>query len=240
LYVRATSFSSKDQVLLVNDRSFSIIGGMVERQAGGGERRAEHRETVRSRILDGARSAFLSGGYRGTNVPAIAAAAGVSVGLIYRYFPNKEALFIELCLASSEPTYRALAEDLRAIPDPVHRLVAAFDAYLDAYEGPTGALLVMALSSASGEPRVRAALETRSRELVGFSKGFIEDAKARGEVPETLDSDSIALAVATLLDGTIVAMVGQGEGLDRSALRDAIVALVASAAGVSTEGPQVE
>ena len=54
---------------------------------------AAHATEMRQRILDGAHRAMLTGGYRGTTMPAIATEAGVSVGLLYRYFESKEELF---------------------------------------------------------------------------------------------------------------------------------------------------
>jgi AcrR family transcriptional regulator len=45
------------------------------------------------RILDRATLAFIRGGYKNTRIDAIAERADVSVGTIYRYVENKEALF---------------------------------------------------------------------------------------------------------------------------------------------------
>ncbi len=64
-------------------------------------RPAAHAEAMREQILEGGRRAFIAGGFRGTSVPSIAAEAGVSVGLIYRYFPSKEELFLELCISGT-------------------------------------------------------------------------------------------------------------------------------------------
>ncbi len=47
---------------------------------------------VRARLLDAALSAFVAKGYAGARLGDIAAAAGVSTGNIYRYFPDKAAL----------------------------------------------------------------------------------------------------------------------------------------------------
>jgi AcrR family transcriptional regulator len=47
---------------------------------------------LRRRILDAALELFEQRTYAATNVPDIAARAGVAVGSIYRHFPNKEAL----------------------------------------------------------------------------------------------------------------------------------------------------
>ena len=77
-------------------------------------RTAAHAEDMRERILEGGRRAFIAGGFRGTSVPSIAAEAGVSVGLIYRYFPSKEELFLELCLSGTPDELTHLARANRA------------------------------------------------------------------------------------------------------------------------------
>ncbi len=76
-------------------------------------RPAAHAEAMRERILEGGRRAFIAGGFRGTSVPSIAAEAGVSVGLIYRYFPSKEELFLELCISGTPEELAELAEQPR-------------------------------------------------------------------------------------------------------------------------------
>jgi len=57
-------------------------------------------------ILDAALREFAERGYHGTTVPAVAAAAGVGTGTLYRYFASKEALVNEL--------YRDAKQRLRA------------------------------------------------------------------------------------------------------------------------------
>jgi AcrR family transcriptional regulator len=47
---------------------------------------------LRRKVLDAALELFDERTWDGTNVPEIAARAGVAVGTIYRYFPNKQAL----------------------------------------------------------------------------------------------------------------------------------------------------
>ena len=53
----------------------------------------------RQAILDAALGLFAARGFDATAVPQIAAAAGVAVGTIYRYFPTKEALDAALAAA---------------------------------------------------------------------------------------------------------------------------------------------
>jgi AcrR family transcriptional regulator len=197
------------------------------------KRTAAHTAAMRERILEGGRRAFIGGGYRGTTVPTIAAEAGVSVGLIYRYFPSKEELFLELCLSGTAAELQALAERIRTITDPVERLRVAVESSFEALFDAIGAPLVLqALSAAPADQRVRAALVRRGTDLRAFSAAFIRDAMARGEVEAGVDVEDIALVAATLLDGALVAVAEQGDALDRAALRETIVRAVAAVAGL--------
>ncbi|ACG74230.1 transcriptional regulator, TetR family [Anaeromyxobacter sp. K] len=50
------------------------------------------KEDVRARLVDAALSEFVRRGWRGARLVDIAVAAGASIGNVYRYFPDKEAL----------------------------------------------------------------------------------------------------------------------------------------------------
>ena len=50
-------------------------------------------------VLDGARAVFMSDGYEGSSVDAIARAAGVSKATLYSYFADKRILFMEVAKA---------------------------------------------------------------------------------------------------------------------------------------------
>ena len=58
-------------------------------------RQARSHET-RVRILEAARATFAAHGYAAGTTNRIAAAAGLSVGSLYQYFPNKDAILVEL------------------------------------------------------------------------------------------------------------------------------------------------
>ncbi|GED96115.1 TetR/AcrR family transcriptional regulator [Gordonia crocea] len=86
---------------------------------------------VRSRqILDAAARLMERSGSESVSMQALAAEAGVSVGLIYRYFGGKD----EVLLAVIVDVLHAFAADVpeavaAAGDDPVRRLSAAFEAY---------------------------------------------------------------------------------------------------------------
>ena len=86
---------------------------------------------VRSRqILDAAARLMEHSGSEAVSMQALAKEAGVSVGLIYRYFGGKD----EVLLAVIVDVLNAFAQDVPAAvaaagDDPVRRLSAAFEAY---------------------------------------------------------------------------------------------------------------
>ncbi len=66
---------------------------MEKSSAGPAGRRRQESERRRLRILEAARACFGEHGYGGATVEAIAARAGVSNGLLYQFFRNKQHLF---------------------------------------------------------------------------------------------------------------------------------------------------
>lgn len=197
------------------------------------KRPAAHAEAMRERILEGGRRAFMAGGFRGTSVPSIAAEAGVSVGLIYRYFPSKEELFLELCISGTPEELTELAAHLAPIDDPEERLTIAIGSYFDALFEAIGAPLVLqALAAAPSDPRIREALRRRGDDLRGFSAAFVRDSIARGELSADADVDEIAATTTMLLDGALVAVAEQGDAMDRDAVRDRIVRTVVAMSGL--------
>ena len=76
---------------------------------------------TRARILDAARAVFQEHGYAHGTTNRIAEAAGLSVGSLYQYFPNKDAILVELVdlhiAAGTDAVVAALASTARARGD---------------------------------------------------------------------------------------------------------------------------
>lgn len=66
------------------------------------ERRRRNPEVRRTQILEAARNCFASYGFQGTSVDRIAAEAGVSVGLLYRFFDSKAAMIEAIIIEEVE------------------------------------------------------------------------------------------------------------------------------------------
>lgn len=62
----------------------------------------EHKERRREEILAAAQRCFAQHGYEGATITRLESESGLSRGAIFNYFENKEALFIELAVRTSE------------------------------------------------------------------------------------------------------------------------------------------
>jgi AcrR family transcriptional regulator len=97
---------------------------------GAGEVRAARTRWRRGQLIDAAARLMERDGFHSVSMQALADEAGVSVGLIYKYFGNKE----DLLLAVIVNVLDAFAERVPAAiagagDDPVNRIVAGFGAY---------------------------------------------------------------------------------------------------------------
>jgi AcrR family transcriptional regulator len=64
----------------------------------------------RDRILLATRKLVAEGGFREAQIAAVAALAGMSTGMIYRYFPSKAELFVEVLGVAVEEEIKILAD----------------------------------------------------------------------------------------------------------------------------------
>jgi TetR/AcrR family transcriptional regulator, mexJK operon transcriptional repressor len=73
--------------------------------------------TARKRraIVEAATEAFLSGGFRGTSMDEIAAAAGVSKQTVYKQFADKQRLFVEVVTATTAGAGDPVHDEVRAL-----------------------------------------------------------------------------------------------------------------------------
>jgi AcrR family transcriptional regulator len=91
-------------------------------------------EQRREEILTVATRIFAERGYQVADMQAVADAAGVGKGTVYRYFPTKEALFTEALRFNLE-TLKASIECAREQPeDPLEQLREGMRAYLLYFE----------------------------------------------------------------------------------------------------------
>jgi AcrR family transcriptional regulator len=98
--------------------------------------RQERARATVDTVLAATAQVLVKHGYEATNTNRIAEAAGVSVGSIYQYFPNKESLVVALIERHCESMWAIIQRDAAAVFDApparaVPRVIGAmFDAHL--------------------------------------------------------------------------------------------------------------
>jgi AcrR family transcriptional regulator len=139
-------------------------------------------EANRARIMDAARELIFDGGLTAASVAAVARKAGVATGTIYRYFPSREALLLEVFRAVSDQEMTRL-EDIAAGPgrpgERLRKVVRAFVGRAVRGARQSFALLGEPLDGALAEDR----LSFRRRHAAIFER-LIREAVAAGDIPQ--------------------------------------------------------
>lgn len=130
--------------------------------------------------MDTALEVFAAKGYRGTSIKDIAAAAGMSQGLMYHYFKSKE----ELLKATIEH-HSFLPELRRILPDQVQLpaeivLKEIANRFLNTMEAKKSLVKIM-IRDVAFDPDISGAWSDLCREGVSLIKGYIDGCIRKGE-----------------------------------------------------------
>ena len=180
----------------------------------------QSREERQQHILNAALCCVRRSGFHGASMSDIAAEAKMSVGVIYRYFANKEAI-VETIVANDLAEMRAMFAEWESVPDD-----ALLDTLLDTleraiehkYTMDNAGLALEVLAEAARNPRVAAIVEradAQERDLgrslyrrisPGRNQGQLE---ARGEI------------ISMIFDGMMIRAISNPQ-TDRKALLAAL------------------
>jgi AcrR family transcriptional regulator len=117
-------------------------------------RREKRTELRRDQVLDAAEQCFRAEGFHGASMARVATAAGMSVGHIYQYFENKEAIIIALCerrFSGFERLLVAAEHDAPGATSFVDAWIAQFNWWIDPVRAP---LTLEIMSEAGRNPKV--------------------------------------------------------------------------------------
>lgn len=182
---------------------------------GGTRPRAAHLGPERRRplVLDAAFDLFLSNGYEGTSMEAIAHAAGVTKPVVYACFASKEELFEALLQREESRVLEAIQASLPAdadVEDPEPLLVDGLTAFLRAVAEGTDAYRIIFLgegASTAIAQRIQRQRSTVVDAVAALSRDWLQ---RRGSAVE--------IDAAARLFGTVV--VGLAESGARAMLSD--------------------
>jgi AcrR family transcriptional regulator len=118
-------------------------------------------------LLAHAKQLFVTLGYHATTTQKIAEAAGVTEPVLYRHFETKRALFLEVLEEVRAATLERWHTETAGLTDPLARLHAIAEMYLDSTRQHAVELRIMH----------RALLETDNEEIVALLRGFYLDSE---------------------------------------------------------------
>ena len=155
----------------------------------------------RRQILDVACTLFAHHGYAGTTTKAIAAAAGITEGLIYHYFGGKADLLVEVVKQRSDllNQVRALLRDEGDAP--VARTMPLIARGWVELVRRQGDLVVTLVSESHAHPEVGAAFQGLLDEVRGGLEGYLRRRVAAGELRADLP---VPVAAASFLSSLLM------------------------------------
>jgi len=174
-------------------------------------------EERRQQIVDAASACVRRAGFHGASMAEIAHAAGLSVGQIYRYFENKEAI-VAAIVARDMAEMRDKFSELQNSSEPLRDAIinGCVQAMDEQYELERSALMLEVLAEAARNPRVAAIVQAADIEERALAHDLLRkvlpancgerELAARGEV------------LSMLFDGMAMRGVNNPAG-DREAIR---------------------
>jgi TetR/AcrR family transcriptional regulator, transcriptional repressor for nem operon len=210
---------------------------------------AEHRQQIRTRILDSARRLFNRNGLTEVSIDVVMAGAGLTRGGFYSYFSSKEALYAEAITqfvrCNDRPDWQrpVFAQPAQGQAQGQTMARAILDAYLsrahlDDVEGSCP-MIGLATDVARGDGTAKAAYREVMGMMVGiFAENFGPDAFSPGNHPPDPAADRArALAVVALCVGGMVLARAVDDPATADALRAAARQYAVALAGWQEHPP---
>jgi AcrR family transcriptional regulator len=181
---------------------------------------AQHEQAVRDRIVRAAIEVFARHGFHRATMQDIVRQSGLSVGAIYTYFKSKSEIILAGCDLITDQELGELRERLASVTDYRERIATALGFFFDQFEEQragrgTSVLMTLAWAEVDTDPAIREMVRRRRRDVVGPTALLLQEGVVRGELPSWLDVESVAHAIAALLDGLTIEAIEEGPAYRR-------------------------
>ena len=188
---------------------------------------------TRDRILDSAARVFARHGYAAGTTNRIAEAAGLSVGSLYQYFPNKDSILVELVRRHLDTGRRAVEERLAGVAaaTTAEVLAAVVDAMI-AVHAEDPALHQVLFEESPRPPELLAELHALEDEVVAVGAGVL----AADPTVDVADPELAARLVLTTIESLVHRVVATRDidrRVDLAAFRHELLTLVSRYLGLS-------
>lgn len=175
---------------------------------------------TRSRILLACRQLIAQGGFKGASIAAVASEVGISTGAMYRYFPSKAELFVEV-LTEAVAYEVAILDDIIARPGTAtSRLRAAVESFASrALQGPH---LAYAFIAEPIDPEVDAARIVCRQQFGAVFEKVLKSGVKSGEFTAQSTDVSAACIVGAFTEALIRPVASMAKTGDKKKLIKAI------------------
>ena len=164
------------------------------------------RDERREQILSHALRVFTQRGFAGTRISDVAESAGLSQGLIYRYFSSKEDMYVAVIEQTQQLSNAAMQRFMELDVSPKQKLRIITEANLNFRNPEEYArrfLLMMDAAFMDSSP-------AESREKVGASflaistiEQIIQEGQARGEFTSKKEAGTLSTAYWSMIQGLV-------------------------------------
>lgn len=178
---------------------------------------------TRQRILEAAARVFAEHGYAAGTTNRIAEAAGMSVGSLYQYFPNKDAILVELMQQHLDASTAMLAGLFDDLPEGLEARVRLFvRATIGAHAGEHRLHQVIFEEAPRPAPMLRQLAEAERRIVAAAVAMFRDDPEVRVD-----DLELAARMAVTTVESLVHRFIArEPDTLDVDAFEDHLTGMV--------------
>jgi len=157
----------------------------------GSKKRDECSEEARTRILDAAQTLFAVHGFHATTTKAIAEQAEVPGGLIFYYFPTKQALLAGVLSERNILVELRTVGETLIVPNPRAALIGLALRYLNTLKQHKELACIM-LREFRSQPEVASQFHALREEHIQFIASFLQESLRAGQYEPMKDVQVIA------------------------------------------------
>ena len=169
--------------------------------------RRDWRQERRSKILGAATELFGGQPYDSVQMRDVAARAEVGKPTLYRYFPSKEELFLEVFKSGLDRLETEIAAILTAKEQPRRALERLLHALLGALGGQVAALRLLTDDQSTVMRRWRNEFRRRRRPIVDATRKILEDGIASGDF-RAVDLETVPSMLIGIVRGGLIGTQG--------------------------------
>ena len=165
--------------------------------------RRDWRQERRQKILAAAAELFGANPYDSVQMRDVAARAEVGKPTLYRYFPSKEELFLEVFKSGLDRLDSEVAAILKDREQPVRSLERLLEALLNALGGQVAALRMLTDDQSAVMRRWRNEFRRRRRPFVEAARTILEQGIASGEF-RAVDLEAVPSMLIGIVRGGLI------------------------------------